>query len=355
MRSLLLAATGIGLLGLGFTSGEPVKGDLGGPIDGLSEAEMSAYRAGRPLFLRTWIAEGEVLSNSNSCLSCHRDPTVGGVSKSIFNNVFFVPDKVDPSGFKSYPFRVTKDGVVIGQRVPEGEFHSRRPQPVYGLGLLEAISDETLLALADPDDKNKDGISGRPLMVGNKIGRFGWKANSVTTESFVDSAFHAELGIAKGTGKGGHHLTAEKVQAVADMIELMAPPQPIKMNEAGKSVFMEIGCGSCHTPKMTTGANGPWPSLNNREIEAYTDMLMHDLGPGPAKLTKGGQASPGEFRTPPLWGIGQVGGPFFHDGVTETFEDAIMRHEGEASGVLKKYKALSPQQKESVIQFLKGL
>lgn len=354
MRTLVIGLVGVVSLVIGANSSEPVKGDMGGPIEGLTQEERSAYNAGRQPFNRTWIAEGEVFFNSNSCLSCHRQPTTGGVTESPFNHVFFVPDSKDPSGFATFPWRIGKNGQVTGQRLPYGDYHTRRPQPMYGLGLLEAVPDSTLLALADPEDKNKDGISGRSLMIDGKPGRFGWKANAVTIHTFTDNAFRLEIGLEKGKGRGGNLLTEERVTSVADMIRFLAPPQPTKENAAGKQTFLGIGCGSCHTPKLTTGET-KWPSLNNREIEPYTDMLLHDLGPGPAKTTKSGKAAKGEFRTAPLWGVGQVGGGYFHDGSTTTMEEAILRHEGEAMGVTKKYKALSRKQKDDLILFLKGL
>lgn len=355
MRSLLLAGIGLGLLGGGMSSTTPVKGPLGGAIDGITAEERTAYNSGRPFFLRTWIPEGESSSNSNSCLSCHRLPVAGGVSFSPVNHVFFVPDKNDPSGFAGHSWRVVKDGQVIGQNLPKGDFHSRRPQPMYGLGLFEAVDDKTLLALADPEDKDKDGISGRSLMIGGRPGRFGWKANVVSLHEFNETAFRVELGLVKGKGRGGNALTEEKISAVTDMTRLLAPPSPMKEHLEGKSRFLAIGCGGCHTPRMVTGDNHPLPSLNRREFEAYTDLLLHDLGPGPAKITKSGNAAKGEFRTAPLWGLGAIGGPYFHDGSTETLEEAILRHEGEAMGVTKKYKALTREQKDQILLFLKGL
>jgi CxxC motif-containing protein (DUF1111 family) len=354
MRALLLPIAGLTLLGWGTTSGGQVRGSLGDPIQGLTAEEQTAFNSGRPFFNRTWIAEGEIFFNSNSCLSCHRQPTSGGVTESPFNHVFFVPDAKDPSGFATFPWRVGKNGQVTGQRLPYGDYHTRRPQPMYGLGLLEAITDQSILALADPEDKNKDGISGRALMVDGKVGRFGWKANAPTIQTFTDNAFRLEIGLTKDKGRGGNLLTDQKIKAVADMIRFLAPPQPTKENAGGKATFMAIGCGSCHTPKLTTGANA-WPSLSKREIEPYTDMLLHDLGPGPATTVKTGNAAKAEFRTAPLWGLGQVGGGFFHDGSTTTFEEAILRHEGEAMGVLKKYQALTRDKKDELILFLKGL
>jgi CxxC motif-containing protein (DUF1111 family) len=356
MRSLLLAGVGLGLLGGGVQSSTtPAKGNLGGAIDGITAEERAAYNAGRPFFLRTWIPEGETTSNSNSCLSCHRLPVAGGVSYSPVNHVFFVPDKNDPSGFAGHSWRIVKDGQVIGQNLPQGDVHSRRPQPMFGLGLLEAVDDATILALADPEDKNKDGISGRALMVDGRVGKFGWKGHVPTLYEFNKTAFRVELGLVTGNGRGGNALTEEKIQAVTAMSQLMAPPPVIREHIEGKSLFLSIGCGGCHTPKMTTGDKAAFPSLNRREFEAYSDLLLHDLGPGPAKITKSGNAARGEFRTAPLWGLGTIGGPYFHDGSSETLEEAILRHEGEAMGVTKKYKALPRADKDKVLHFLKGL
>ncbi|HMS55826.1 MAG TPA: di-heme oxidoredictase family protein, partial [Fimbriimonadaceae bacterium] len=230
---------------------------------------------------------------------------------------------------------------------------ARRAQPLYGLGLLEAVPAETIRAMADPDDKNKDGISGRFLTFEGRIGRFGWKANHPTIESFVMDAFLHELGVRPGEGAA----IPEVVRNVVMASRFMAPPKanrPTEQTERGKQLFLKVGCGSCHTPTLKTGPASS-PALENITIEAYSDMLLHDIGRGKELPTKPGQASRHEYRTPPLWGLGKLPPPFFHDHRAGTIEEAIDLHEGEALKVRDRYKALPREARLDVLAFLRSL
>ncbi|MEQ1933428.1 MAG: di-heme oxidoredictase family protein [Fimbriimonadaceae bacterium] len=354
MKSVFLLLFGAGLLGAQLDAPKTVTGEAGKPIDGLSAEEEASFAVGRKLFTKTWSAQGKAFFNSSACLNCHSEPNFGGFSSSPFNHVFFVEDKSNPSGMNTFSWLEQSNGRVVGQRLPFGDFEVRKPQSLYGLGLLEAVPESHLLSLADPSDKNKDGISGRALIVEGKVGRFGWKANVPSLLEFTKNAFKAELGLTIGKGTGSNLFTEDHVNSVTTMTRLLAPPRPKAIEEAGRAMFDKIGCAICHTPKLTTG-DSDFPSLKNKVIEPYSDMLLHDVARGKPALTTSGPANRREFRTPPLWGIGRIQGPYFHDGSTKTLEEAVDRHEGEALSIRDKYRKLSASEKNSLLGFLKGL
>lgn len=332
----------------------PATGQTGQPIDGLSAEEQATFANGRKLFSKAWAAEGKAFFNSNSCLTCHSEPNFGGFSPSPFNHVFFVEDKKNPGGMGTFSWLEQNSGRLVGQRLPFGDYEVRKSQPLYGVGLLEAIPASEILKRADPSDANKDGVSGRALMVGDQIGRFGWKANVPSVLEFTKNAFHAEIGLTIGKGKGSNLLSADHVKTVSTMTRLLAPPQAKNVVEAGKELFMKIGCASCHTPELQTG-DTDLPALKNKKIAPYSDMLLHDVARGKPTLTTSGIASRREYRTPPLWGIGSIDGPYFHDGSTKTLEEAVDRHEGEALSIRDKYRKLGATDKKLLLGFLKGL
>lgn len=348
------------MLGYGAVSqSETVYADrLGQPLPALTEAERVEFRDKLGLFSKNWLPEKSgAFFNANSCKACHGEPTVGGTTRNEFAVAFFIVDPKDASGMSAHPWLIHNPRDGRGQRFPKGDFEARRAQPLYGLGLLEAISEKDVSANADPDDKNKDGISGRVLRYPSGYGRFGWKATAVTLEDFTRSAFINELGLPPGKGVGSNELTDQRLQAVTDVSRFLAPPKPQPMTELrqrGREAFMQVGCGSCHTPKFTTKPDAH-PYLANKVVEPYTDLLVHDLGKGKPGPTKPNQLNRNEYRTPPLWGLGKIGGPYLHHSGAETLVEAIERHEGEAIGVRERWRALSQSLKKDLEAFLTGL
>ena len=348
-----------GALSFGSKQDEGIYGKrLGGPLPNLNNQEAKVFHDGWKSFTRIWVPNGEgALFNAASCANCHSEPTYGGGSASSFNHVFFVPDKKDMSGFVTFPWQIQHIGRPSGSRFPKGDFETRRPPMLYGNGLLEAVPLSTIQAMADPSDKNKDGISGRILTDGKAFGRFGWKASVPDLPTFVKNAFAIELGLPIGGGEGITHLTDEKVQQCLDVVRLFAPPAPLPLSDqavAGKRVFMEVGCASCHAPTLKTG-DSTYAALSNRTFEAYTDLLVHDLGRGKAKLTTSGPATLNEYRTAPLWGLRHFAKYLFHDGGCKDITEAIDRHEGEAQSVHEAWVKLKPAEKAALQAFLESL
>lgn len=267
------------------------------------------------------------------------------------------------------------------------------PQMI-GLGLLEAISEKDVLKNADPDDKDGDGISGRPNLVWSglhqkvMIGRFGLKAGKPTIKDQSAGAFSGDMGLSTQLipdssgdctvkqekcvkAPNGNSARFQNVEVGAQMLDLvvfysqnLAVPRRRNPNDAnilkGKKLFYETGCVSCHRPKFKTGKVREQPHLSGQLIWPYTDMLLHDMGEGLADNSPEGVANGREWRTPPLWGIGLtkiVNGHtnFLHDGRARSVKEAILWHGGEAQEARDGFTNLSKKDRELLIAFVKSL
>ncbi|MBS8240006.1 thiol oxidoreductase [Marinobacter lipolyticus] len=271
--------------------------------------------------------------------------------------------------------------------LPEDLLVSPRVAPgMIGLGLLEAIEEADLLAAADPDDANGDGISGRANRVWHArtettvLGRFGWKAAEPDVRQQSMGAFSGDMGLTSALvpvtdctsgqtcdqfADGG---TPEVSDKVADFITFYASSLAVPARreldhpqvQQGATTFNEIGCAGCHTPRHTTGQVPDRPDLSNQTIWPYTDLLLHDMGAALADGRDEFLANGNEWRTAPLWGIGlaQTVNPsagFLHDGRARTLEEAILWHGGEASASTDRFKALPADRRAALIRFLQSL
>lgn len=275
---------------------------------------------------------------------------------------------------------------------PEGvQISARTAPPVYGLGLLELIPEADLLAIADEDDRDGDGISGRPNYVFDrrsgamKLGRFGWKSNQPSLEQQNAGAFLGDMGITSplfpkdncpeaqtecaNSASGADEteqveLIAHRLDDVTFYTKTLAVPARRDWDEPevikGKALFDEAGCASCHTPRHVTGQDPEHPELSGQIIYPYTDLLLHDMGEGLADGRPDGLATGSEWRTPPLWGIGltsRVNGHtrFMHDGRARDLTEAILWHGGEAEASASHFKALNADDRAALISFLESL
>ncbi len=334
---------------------------LGDPVPGLTDAEDDLFIRGRRLFRwQLWPpSRGAEGINSTECTECHLDPVVGGANADPKLLVAVVPDPEDPSGFKVFPKIALGSGRRGPRREPPAGSELRRIPALFGLGLLEAVPEEAILSRADPEDKDGDGISGRVITVEGGIGRFGSKAAVSSVERFVIQAFKGELGmrVEPIDQPDFSRLGTSQVRAVSYFIRNLGAPKPdapSSITKTGFEQFKKIGCASCHIPSLETSDKAPLP-LRGKRVEAFTDLLLHDVGPGPAPLEKSARPSLREFRTTPLWGIGKVGGPYWHDASVPTLEEAIRKHEGEASKARDAYLKLSEAERKAVLAFLGSL
>ncbi|TGM58226.1 di-heme oxidoredictase family protein [Leptospira vanthielii] len=268
-------------------------------------------------------------------------------------------------------------------------FISPRTAPmVPGLGLLEAIPESTIRSFADVSDSNGDGISGKPNLVWDTtqakafIGRFGWKANQPNLNHQNASAFLGDIGLttpvfptencatgqtvctASPSGNGTNpEISSDRLSRVTFYTSLVSVPgrRNWKNDEVrkGKELFIEIGCSSCHIPRIKTGHHSI-SEVANQEIRPYTDLLLHDMGDGLSDFRSDFLATGNEWRTTPLWGLGlveRVNGHelLLHDGRARGVQEAILWHGGEAEQIKNKYKQLPKLSRAKVISFLKSL
>ncbi len=271
--------------------------------------------------------------------------------------------------------------------LPADVMRSPRLAPaVVGVGLLAAIPETAILAHADPDDTNRDGISGRPNRVWDTrrqafvLGRFGWKANQPTLEQQIAAAFWHDLGLTSSlfpeqncpapqaacrAAPDGGLPEVRDAQLDAVMCSTQALAVPAARAEAdpavrlGAELFFANGCAACHVPEFRTGP-GAIPALSDQRIRPYTDLLLHDLGDALADGRPDFAATGREWRTPPLWGIGlveTVNGHtrFLHDGRARSLQEAILWHGGEGAAARDAFMALSQEERAALIRFLESL
>lgn len=271
------------------------------------------------------------------------------------------------------------------QPLPDKVEVSPRVAPVvFGLGLLEAIPEETILAYADETDVNGDGISGKPNYVWDVVekryalGRFGWKANQPTLLQQVAAAYNDDMGITTSlfsteNSAGQSQLTEhgvtpevsdEILEVVTFYVQTLAVPARRDVDDPqikqGEQLFAKAQCASCHVPTLRTGVLAGAPSVSNQTIHPYTDLLLHDMGPDLADNRPDFHASGREWRTPPLWGIGlvrRVNGHtnFLHDGRARNLIEAILWHGGEAQASRQAVEQMSKEERDALIAFLESL
>jgi CxxC motif-containing protein (DUF1111 family) len=339
--------------------------------------------------------------NVTACASCHEKPVLGGAAGRYRD--FLLTGSVQPDGsFVSLGKNGVQNQYAVAEpsrvATAEGVSHSatRNPIPFFGVGLLAEIDEAEILRHADPDDRDGDGVRGRPNYDRGYVGRFGVKAQTVSIEKFIRGPLFNHLGIttdplsdarkaalpvvssSQGNGEtaravwslvGGvahaqvaapdaptrddddvpdPELSADDLFDLVSFAMLLAPPipdQPTPETDRGKRTFSELGCASCHVPQLRGPRGG---------VPAYTDLLLHDMGEAMADGIRMGEAMGNEFRTAPLWGVSAVG-PYLHDGRADTLEQAIEAHGGEAGASAKRFAALDARAQSDVLAFLRGL
>jgi CxxC motif-containing protein (DUF1111 family) len=262
-------------------------------------------------------------------------------------------------------------------------FSARISPQLIGMGLLEAVPEASILAMADPDDADHDGISGKAQIVNDyvtgqpHIGRFGWKAGKPDVTHQVAGALNTDIGVMTSVypdpdcgsaqtdcGAKGKEMPDVNLKDLVDYISLLGVRAQRDWDDAdvkaGEALFKATGCAACHAPTLQTSKYHPKAELRNQTIHPYTDLLLHDMGPGLADNLPEGVATGSEWRTAPLWNIGWTAGVsggegYLHDGRARTLNEAILWHGGEADGAVAKYKALSAGQNASLLKFLKSL
>ncbi len=333
------------------------------------------------------------------------EPTYGGQLQNFAIHGFLGEGQMVIT-YKDRPIKLA-DGTTVTLRAPtysvgDLNYGPMRPDvmlspriapPMIGLGLLEMIPAEAILANADPDDRNGDGIRGRPNtgwdVTADKpmLGRFGWKAGEPTIRQQVAHAFAGDIGLSTAiaplswgdcTVNQKDCLDApdgadpvEKVEVTARMLDLVTfysrnLAVPARRNPgskqvlAGKKLFHDIGCAACHVPSFRTGSAGDRPEQSDQLIWPYTDLLLHDMGEDLADNRPEAAAGGRDWRTPPLWGVGLtkiVNGHtnFLHDGRARNVLEAILWHGGEAEAARDRVIKLSRRDREALLAFVNSL
>lgn len=366
---------------------------------------------GKALFDRQWVpapastdaSDGlGPLFNARSCASCHpkggrgqfAETDTGRVSGSgLILRLGSTTGAGDPTyghqlQSSGAPGQIAEGSLVrseVGQLRPAnfgyGPLHAdtraggRLALSLAGTGLLQGLSASEILAWADPDDTNGDGISGRANLVRDRqgretLGRFGWKAASPTLQTQTATALAMDLGLSNplhpaaygdctarqpACRKARHGSSArfQGLEVSRDMLRLMvtyvgslAPPSAPPANPQGLRRFKDTGCAACHRPRFA----GP----NGTGVRAYSDLLLHDMGAALADGIGEGSASGSEWRTPPLWGLRHAT-RFLHDGRARTLRQAIDEHGGESAAARHRFRMSSPEDQVALLNFLSAL
>lgn len=428
----------------GVRNGAP---GAGGPVNGLSPNQLAFFNAGRADFNEVDSVSGTVPGeagvglgprfNMNSCGGCHAQPAAGGSSPLVNPQVAAA---TDAGAGNQIPFFVTNNGPVREARfiknpdgsadggvhdlftiagrsdaprgcnasvLPQPNFSAeaaagnlvyRIPTPAFGAGLVEALSEDTLVDNLNANSSMKSGlgISGHLNREGNTgtITRFGWKGQNKSGIMFSGEAYLVEQGVSNevfpnergeptdrnegqrveppaaclanatpedATNFGQSDATAamSDVQGFALFMQMLAPPIPVSLSNGavnGSNRFNQIGCGMCHTPTLTTGKSNI-AALSNQTIHPFSDFAVHNMGSGLADFVSQGGSTGTEFRTAPLWGIGQRIF-FLHDGRTSDLMRAIQEHASsgsEANAVINNFNALSGSSQQDILNFLRSL
>jgi CxxC motif-containing protein (DUF1111 family) len=362
----------------------------GSPLDGITAADFERFRIGLEDFTEVESA-GEGLGpafNATGCSQCHNIPAIGGFGtitevragrrhdddsfEELEGGTLFHLFSLPPHNCQA---KIPPEANVIARRMSI---------PLFGAGLVEAVPDETIAALEDPDDRDGDGISGRAARVFDlatrreRVGRFGWKAQQATLLAFGADAYRNEMGITNdlfpdetALGVDPERLRlcdpASDPEDVRDRVtglrgidnfesfmKFLAPIGRGAVGDRerlGESLFAEVGCAKCHMPVLRTGPSAN-PVFDRKPVPLYSDLLLHDIGTGDG--IEQGAAAPDEIRTPALWGL-RLRRPFLHDGSAATIDEAIRRHQGEAAQVRDRYLALSEDERQALLAFLRSL
>lgn len=365
---------------------------LDGPVEGLSADQQAQFLAGDIAF------NDEIFTSANglgpifvgtSCGGCH-----AGDGKGHPFIAFKRFGQSDTTGnqFLNQGGPQLQHKALPGfqpEQIPSGATFTTLLAPaVTGLGFLDAVPDADLIALADPEDADGDGISGRPhwntipdfvqtrpgsVSQGNRyISRFGKKGAAYDLLHQTVGAYSEDIGIASVFApidvysglEIDPEISTQTIHEVVAYLKTLKAPIPRDENNQdvvdGKMIFSETGCASCHTPSMMTGPSDI-EALSNKEFHPYSDLLLHDMGPSLDDGYTEGYALTSEWRTPPLWGLGlsqnSQGGSVFllHDGRATSIEEAILLHGGEAENSKNAYVQLSDGEKQQLIKFLNSL
>ena len=387
----VIAAAGLLFCG-SLAAAQGPSATAGGPLAGITPAEFEEFRLGLNDFLEVEATEEGLgpAFNGTSCAVCHNVPAVGGGGviaelRAGRRNAQGEFETLDASGETLFHlFSVPGHGCQPIVPADATVFARRVPIPLFGAGLVEAIPDETIRALEDPNDRDRDGVSGRAALVTDvatgdrRVGRFGWKAQHATLLTFGADAYRNEMGITNDVfpEEAAFGVTPAQMRLCdrfpdpedvrdpvtrrrgidnfASFMRLLAPVARGGIDDevrAGEQVFTALGCAACHVPALQTGASAN-PVFHRKMVPLFSDLLLHDVGTGDG--IRQGVADTSEIRTPALWGL-RLRRPLLHDGSAGTAEDAVRRHGGEAILSRQGFERLADADRAALLAFLRSL
>jgi CxxC motif-containing protein (DUF1111 family) len=395
-RRVLVAAAALALMG-SFASRVPIRGQSrevqpGDPLPGVTNKEFSEFRLGLDDFTEVETAEEGLgpAFNGTSCAVCHNVPAIGGGGLVLETRAGYRSADGSFQGLNAagdtlvHLFSTPTHGCQPSIPDDVTVIARRSPIPLFGAGLVEAVPDDALLALADPLDRNRDGVSGRAAAITDvatgdrRVGRFGWKAQHATLLAFAADAYLNEMGITndlfqresihgiaddqmrrcdpfpdpedrpeRTTGRRG----IDNFESFMRFLAPVARGQSDEITRDGERLFGAIGCTACHVPTLSTGPSAN-PLFDRRPVPLFSDLLLHDVGTGDG--IRQADASPEEIRTPALWGL-RLRRPLLHDGSAATIADAIERHKNEAELARRGFMQLTEAERARLIAFLRSL
>lgn len=390
MKTSLIFGIAIGGLTMAVLTAQ-TRSALGTPLPGITPVEFQEFRLGLDDFLEVEASEEGLgpAFNGTSCAVCHNIPTIGGAGtmaelRAGRRNANGEFETLNASGDTLFHmFSVPGHGCQPVLPPDANVFARRVPIPLFGAGLVEAIPDETLRALEDPNDRNGDGVSGRAGIIVDvdtgerRVGRFGWKAQHATLITFGADAYRNEMGITNDLfpQESAFAISEEQMRLCdpfpdpedirdprsrrrgidnfASFMRFLAPAERGEIDDqvrAGERVFGAIGCTACHIPSLETGPNSN-PLFHRKKVALFSDLLLHDVGTGDG--IQQGDAQPNEIRTPALWGL-RFRRPLLHDG-TATLDEAILRHAREAELARRGFERLGDVDRAALLAFLGSL
>lgn len=388
--------------GGGGSTSSDIFGDMGDPLPSASAEQKATFERGRTVALHRFTA-AEGLGhdfNATSCAACHEKPAAGG-SAGRYRNFLLVRAVLEDGSSINTGVNGVQPQFTLnagGRRATDPSTNlevTRNPIPFFGVGLLAEIPEEEILKHVDEADADGDGISGRANYDRGFVGRLGRKSQTVSVEGFIRGPLFNHVGITSNPlsnelknklpvpsgapalpadalawlmlARPAHAQVAAPEEPITDndgvpdpemseqdLFDLVSfamltaaprPDEPTATTEAGSRLFEQVGCTSCHV-RALVGPRGPIP--------AYTDLLLHDMGPQLDDGIQMGLAFGSEFRTQPLWGVGAEA-PYLHDGRADTLDQAIRLHGGEGQRSRDAYVALSVLEQEQLIAFLNSL
>ena len=389
VRAIVIA---IAIFLAALSTGQTQSGGPGAPLAGITPVEFEEFRLGLDDFMEVEATEEGLgpAFNGTSCAVCHNVPAVGGGGiiaelRAGRRNAQGEFETLDASGETLFHlFSVPGHGCQPVVPADANVFARRVPIPLFGGGLVEAIPDETIRALEDPNDRDRDGVSGRAALVTDvasgerRVGRFGWKAQHATLIAFGADAYRNEMGItndlfpdevAYGVSAAQMRLCdrfpdpedvrdpltrRRGIDNFASFMRLLAPVARGGIDDevrAGEQIFTAIGCTACHVPALQTGPSAN-PVFHRKMVPLFSDLLLHDVGTGDG--IRQGVGEPNEIRTPALWGL-RLRRPLLHDGSAATAEDAVRRHGAEAGLARRGFERLSEPDRAALLAFLRSL